>query len=162
MGDAVCGVAWALRGRAGAAWLGGLVLLSAFAGKTAARAQGDTLYGALVMASNVEHPAEPPPEIRPELENLRAVFGYNEFVTLGQTRKPVLDGTEDWLVSSPKFFLRVDTKNPAPGGYALALQLFREDRVIARAKVRLARDSPLFIRGPMVARGQLIILLKIQ
>lgn len=114
------------------------------------------------MASNVEHPAEAPPAIRPEVENLRAVFGYNEFVILGEKRKSMLDGTEDWLVSSPKFFLRVDTRNPIPGGYAMALQLFGEKKVIARAQANLTRESPLFIRGPMMAKGQLIILLKIQ
>lgn len=156
-----CGVAAkARRRRAGVACLG--VLLFLLLAPLAARAQGDTLYGALVLANNAEHPAEPPPEIRPELENLRTVFGYNEFVILGQKRKPVLDGTEDWLVSSPKFFLRVDTRNPIPGGYAMSLQLFREKRVIAEARAKLTRDTPLFIRGPMVAKGQLIILLKIQ
>lgn len=142
------------------AGLSGLFLLLAL--PTTARAQGDTLYGALVMASNVEHPAEAPPAIRPEADNLRAVFGYNDFVILGQKRKPMVDGTDDWLVSSPKFFLRVDTKKPVPGGYALALQLFCEKRIIAQARAKLTRETPLFIRGPMVARGQLIILLKIQ
>lgn len=147
--------------KAGMARLGSLVLLSIFFGHAAAWAQGDTLYGALVMASNVEHPAEAPLEIRSELEDLRAVFGYNEFIILGQKQKPVLDGTEDWLVSSPKFFLRIDTKNPIPGGYAMGLQLFSEKKVIAQARAKLTRENALFIRGPMVAQGQLIILLKI-
>lgn len=126
------------------------------------RAQGDTLYGALVMASNAERPAEPPLEIQPELENLRGVFGYNQFVILGQKCQTLTQGTEDWLVSSPKFFLRVDTRNPVPGGYAVGLQLFREKRMLAQARLNLTRGSPLFIRGPMVAKGQLVILLKVQ
>ncbi len=136
--------------------------MALLAAAPAVRAQGDTLYGALVMASNVEHPAESPLEIAPELENLRTVFGYNQFVILGQKRKAVVQGTEDWLVSSPEFFLRVDTRTPVPGGYALGLQLFREKRVLAQARVNLTRGNPLFIRGPMVARGQLVVLLKVQ
>lgn len=124
--------------------------------------QGETLYGALIMASNAEPAGPPPPELVPEWENLRGVFGYSQFVVLGQKRKPIVDGTEDWLVSSAKFFLRVDTKSPIPGGYALGLQLYRDKHVFAEAQVKLKRDNPLFIRGPMTSKGQLVILLMIQ
>ena len=124
-------------------------------------AQGDTLYGALIMATNSDHPRPPPEELRTQVENLKAVFGYSEFQLLGQKRKVVPTGKEDWLVSSRQFFLRVDTKNPVRGGYALGLELRRENAVLVQADVELRRDQPLFIRGPFVGQGQLLILLMV-
>ena len=126
-----------------------------------ARAEGETLYGALIIATKVEHPTPPPEELRAQAENLHTVFGYNEFRVLGQKRKLVSKGTEDWLVPSRQFFLRVDTRNPVAGGYALGLELRKEDRVIVEADVKLNRDRPLFISGPLVGQGQLIILLMV-
>ncbi len=124
-------------------------------------AEGDTLYGALIMATNAEHPALPPEELRTQAGNLHTVFGYNEFRVLGQKRKVVAKGPEDWLVPSRQFFLRVDTKSPTAGGYALELELLKEDQVIVEAEVKLNRERPLFIRGPFVGQGQLIILLMV-
>ena len=124
-------------------------------------AQGDVLYGALVLATNADHPAPVPEELRSQAGNLRMVFGYNQFRVLGQKRKAVPTGNEDWLVSSPQFFLRVDTKNPVAGGYAVDLQLLKENKVLVEAETDLKRDRPLFIRGPFVGQGQLIILLMV-
>jgi hypothetical protein len=138
-----------------------LLLLATCAFPSRARAQGDVLYGALVLATNADHPAEPPPELRSQAANLRAVFGYNQFRLLGQKRKAVPTGTEDWLVSSPQFFLRVNTKNPVPGGYAVNLQLLKENKILVEADTNLQRNRPLFIRGPFVGQGQLIILLMV-
>lgn len=126
-----------------------------------ARAEGDVLYGALILATNAEHPTPPPDELKTQAASLRAVFGYNQFRLLGQKRKAVPTGREDWLVPSRKFFLRVDTKSPVPGGYALGLDLLQEERVVVQADVKLNRARPLFIRGPFVGQGQLIILLMV-
>ena len=132
-----------------------------FFATTAARAEGDTLYGALIMATNAAHPAPPPEELRGQAGNLQAVFGYNEFRVLGRKRASVVKSPEDWLVQSRQFFLRVNTKNPVEGGYSLGLELRQEDHVIVQADVKLNRDRPLFIRGPFVGQGQLIILLMV-
>ena len=89
---------------------------------------------------------------------MRKIFGYNEFHLLGEKRKAIDTGQEDWLVPSRQFILRVDTSDPIADGYALALQLLEEDRVIVDASVKLKRDHPLFIRGPFVGDGQILIL----
>ena len=126
-------------------------------------AQGDTLYGALIMATNNDdHPAPVPPELRGQAANLESVFGYNEFRVVGQKHKALTTGTEDWLVSGRHFFLKIDTKNPVMGGYALGLQLLKEKQVLVEADVKLSRERPLFIRGPFVGQGQLIILLMVE
>ena len=90
---------------------------------------------------------------------MEAIFGYNQFRVLGHKREAVTKGTEDWLVPSKQFFLRVDTKNPVPNGYALGLELKRDDHVIVSADVNLNRQRPLYIRGPFAGEGQLLILL---
>ncbi len=140
--------------------VGCLTLLAPWA-VSSASAQGDVLYGALILATNAEHPAAPPAELQSQAANLRTIFGYNEFRLLGQKRKVVMTGTEDWLVSSRQFFLRVDTEHPVPGGYALGLKLLRENRELVEAECQLSRDQPLFIRGPFVGQGQLLILLMV-
>lgn len=141
-----------------------LLAASAWGMVTSPRANAgdqDVLYGALIMATNAEKPAPPPEELRTQETNLKAVFGYNQFRILGQKRETVATGTEDWLVPSRQFFLRVDTKSPVQNGYALGLQLRRDDHVLVAADVKLSRERPLYIRGPFVGEGQLLILLMV-
>lgn len=124
-------------------------------------ASRDVLYGALVMATKSDHPQPPPEALKTQAKNLEQIFGYNEFHLLGEKKKAINTGQEDWLVPSRQFILRVDTKNPIADGYALALELLEEDRVIVDASVKLKRDHPLFIRGPFVGEGQILILLTV-
>ena len=135
------------------------------AGAAPAHAQvqqvADTLYGALILATNAEQPRPPAEALRGQAANLHTVFGYNDFRVLAENRKTIATGQEDWLVPSRQFFLRVDTRRPVPGGYALGVQLLQQDRVMVDADVKLSRDRPLFIRGPLVANGQMIILLMV-
>ncbi len=125
------------------------------------RHAADTLWGGLVMATNEPSPGELPAELRGQERRL-TVFGYNHFRLIGQNRKTVPTGTEDWLVPGRVFSMRVDTKNPLPdGGYALDLQLFQQQKLLVEAGVKLQPGHPLFIRGPLVGRGQLIIVLMV-
>ena len=123
----------------------------------------DVLYGALILATHTDdpRPAELPVPLRPLAKQL-GVFGYNQFQVLGEKRAAVPTGTEDWLVPSRQFFLRVDTRTRLPegDGYQLDLQLFQHDRPLTTVDCRLRRDRPLFVRGPLVGAGQLIILLR--
>lgn len=137
------------------------VTLLAGTGVRPVRAEGDVLYGALLMATTEVQPVPAPAELKTQEASLETVFGYNQYRILGQKRKTVTTGTEDWLVPSRKFFLRVDTKSPVPNGYTLGLQLLRDDKVIVSADVKLSRERPLYIRGPFVGEGQLIILLMV-
>ena len=121
----------------------------------------DVLFGALVMATKSDHPQPPPAALQGQAKNLEEVFGYNEFKVLGEKRNNTMTGKEDWLVSSRQFFLRVDTKQKIPGGYSLGLQLLQQDRVMVEADAKLSKERPLFIRGPFVGQGQLLILLMV-
>ena len=154
---------WVLK-RSLAGWtLGTVLVFLVVTSVPEAHAEGDTLYGALILATNNDdHPAPVPPELAKQAANLENVFGYNEFRLVGQKHQPLTTATEDWLVSGHQFFLKINTKNPVMGGYALAVQLLKENRVLVEADVKLSRERPLFIRGPFVGQGQLIILLMVQ
>lgn len=131
----------------------------------AARAEGDTLYGSLIMATvndDEAHPSPVPPELRTQAAALESVFGYNEFRILAQKRQPLTTATEDWVVQGKGFSLKVDTKYPVMNGYALGLQLLKDKQVLVEAEVKINRDRPCYIRGPFVGRGQVIILLMVQ
>lgn len=121
----------------------------------------DVVYGALVLATKSEHPQPTPEVLRPQAESLQKIFGYNEFRLLGEKKKAMNTGQEDWLVPSRQFVLHVDALSAISDGYALALALKEEDRQIVEAKVKLKRDHPLFIRGPFVGNGQILILLTV-
>lgn len=123
----------------------------------------DTLYGALILATNdPADPTELPPTLRPLAQQLGA-FGYTHFRLLGEKTKAVPTGTEDWLVPSRQFYLRVDTKSRLPdgSGYRLGLQLLQHDRLLREVDYTLRREHPLFIRGPMLGAGQLVVLLAV-
>ena len=97
----------------------GLLLV---AGPQQARAEGDTLYGALIMATNAERPTLAPEELRGQAANLRTVFAYNAFRVVGQRRKLVTTRTEDWLVPSRQFFCGSMQRTPwevdTPSGWS--------------------------------------------
>ena len=122
---------------------------------------GEVLYGALVLATRSEHPQPAPDALRDEAADMQKIFGYNQFQLLGEKKKAVPTGKEDWLVASRQFILNVDTQKKIVGGYALALKLLEEDRVLIGADVKLRREHPLYIRGPFVGDGQILILLTV-
>lgn len=135
-------------------------------GASDARAQqppedGDVLYGALVLATRSDHPQPAPDALKTEAADMQKIFGYNQFQLLGEKKKSVPTGQEDWLVASRQFILNVDTQRKIVGGYALALKLLEEDRVLIGADVKLRREHPLYIRGPFVGDGQILILLTV-
>ena len=60
----------------------------------------ETVWSGLVMAENVSRPAPIPAELTRIEETLKELFGYNQFQVIGQSRKTLKTGEEDWLASS--------------------------------------------------------------
>jgi hypothetical protein len=54
------------------------------------------------------------------------------------------------------------TSKEARGGYLLNLNIFQQKRQVCTSEVKLAPNSPLFIRGPLYGKGQIIIVLQVQ
>lgn len=126
------------------------------------RAAGDTIWSALVHATNETSPEETPTELRRIEEKLENVFGYNQFRLLGEHAEQMDDPKEYWLIPSRIFSLRVASKMADKIGYRLKLELYHEKRRITEFEANLGAQSAIFIRGPLYAGGQLIIVLMVK
>lgn len=125
----------------------------------------DNLWSAVLIASNEKQPKETPPQLGLSSERLKRVLGYNQFEILGAATTTIADKVERTLSPTEHFSLtlkaRRSTAKAARGGYMLDLELFHDKKQLVETEARLAPDSPLFIRGPMHARGQILIVLKV-
>jgi len=143
------------------------VLLTAIAllpmiGITTSARGADTVWSGLVMANNVPEPTPIPAELSGLETTLKHIFGYNQFQVIGQARKTLKTGGEEWLASSKYFSLRVDSKAQGNSAYLLNLQLFQEQKLLLETDARLTKRRPLVIKGPLVGDGQLVLLLVVE
>jgi hypothetical protein len=126
----------------------------------------DKIWSAVVIASNAATPQQAPTQLAPVFERLKRVFGYNQFEILGSTTMSIDDQVERWLVPTEHFWVNVKARRAsakeARGGYLLNLELFHDKRPLVETEAKLAPDSPLVIRGPLHARGQILIVLQVQ
>ena len=129
---------------------------------TASARAAQTVWSGLVIANNVERPDAIPPELDRLEGTLKKWFGYNQFKLIGQSRKALVTGSEDWLASSKYFSLHVDSKSGSEKGYVLTLKLFQEKNLLLETEAKLSKASPLLIKGPQVGDGQLLLLLVVQ
>ena len=121
------------------------------------------VWSGLVIANNVQQPEPIPGELKRMEDTLKELFGYNQFKVIGQSRKAVVTGSEDWLAQSKYFSLHVDSKEGTDKtGYLLNLKLFQEQSLLLETDAKLTKASPLVIKGPLVGDGQLILLLVVQ
>jgi hypothetical protein len=136
--------------------------LLALAVTTAPRAQAaKTVWSGLIIAQNVQNPTPTPPELVSIEQTLKELFGYNQFEIIGQSRKTLKTGEEDWLASSKYFSLHVDARGKESSGYVLNLKLYKENELLLEWDAQLGRQSPLVIKGPFVGDGQLLLVLKL-
>lgn len=127
-----------------------------------AQANSDRIWAALVLATN-ETPARPAPaELEPFVGEMQKIFGYNSFYLLGNKRKKISAGTEEWLVPSKEFFLHVKCHNQESAAYDMSIDLYAKKELMFTSRVKLARDAPLYIRGPQWGKGQLLYILEIR
>jgi len=137
------------------------VLILALASEAPAQAS-ESVWSGLVMANNVPEPTPIPAELNGLEGTLKQLFGYNQFQVIGQSRKTLKTGEEDWLATSKYFSLHVDSKAAKRSSYVLNLQLFQEQKLLLETKAKLSKSSPLVIKGPQVGDGQLVLLVVIE
>lgn len=128
---------------------------------TARAAEDDRIWGALVLATNSPNPKAPAPELKRFAGKIEKFFGYNQVELIGSAAKTVTADCERWLVPSQNFWLCVKSKQAQEHGYLLDITLFHDKRCLVTAKAKVSPGSPLLIRGPLHARGQLIIVLEV-
>lgn len=122
-----------------------------------------TVWSGLVIANNVPQPEPAPAELKRLEGTLKELFGYNQFTVIGESRKSLVTGSEDWLARSKYFSLHVDSKDGNDKtGYRLDLKLYQEKNLLLETEAKLSKASPLIIKGPLVGDGQLILLLVVQ
>jgi hypothetical protein len=122
----------------------------------------ETVWSGLVIAENVEQPQPIPPELTRIEQPLKHLFGYNQFQVIGQSRKALKTGQEDWLATSKFFGLHVNARGESEVGYVLNLKLYKEKELLLETDAKLSRRSPLVIKGPQVGSGQLLLVLVVQ
>ena len=122
----------------------------------------ETVWSGLVVAENVAQPQPIPPELTRIERPLKQLFGYNQFQVIGQSRKTLKTGQEDWLATSKFFGLHVDARGESDAGYVLNLKLYKEKELLLETDAKLSRRSPLIIKGPQIGGGQLLLVLIVQ
>jgi hypothetical protein len=122
----------------------------------------EKVWSGLLIANNSAPPEPTPPELTKLEGTLRQLFGYSRFQLIGQARKTLEKGDEDWTASSKYFALQIDSRGEKGGAYLLNLKLFQEQKLLLETDASLSKASPLVIRGPQVGDGQLVLVLVVQ
>lgn len=136
-------------------------LLLGFVCLTGAHAAGDRIWSAIVLATR-ETPSKPIPKaLKDYAPTIVKVFGYNTLYFLGDKKQDIKTGEESWLVPNKELFFRVQCLKREVSTYVLQVDLYQEKTLLLSTTVRLARDAPLYIRGPQWGKGQLILLLEV-
>jgi hypothetical protein len=130
----------------------------------AGESEGNAIWTGLVLASEEQTPSPVPEELAAYSDQLKNIFGYNQFELLGQRTETIDSRNEHWLVPSEDFSLLVNCKKASRPdfNYRLKLQLFQEKKLLADMDARLAGQNLLFIRGPFYGKGQLVIVLVVK
>jgi len=122
----------------------------------------DFIWSGIVLGTNLPHAGEQSPEIALLRGKLRSIFGYNQFRLIREHTERMDSPVERWLLPGKSFSLRVSSAAKADMAYRLHLQVFEEKRMLAETEARLGVQSPVFIRGPLCGRGQLIFILLVR
>jgi hypothetical protein len=142
--------------------LAALLGFAFFFGANQATKAGERVWSGLVVATNAGRPHAPPAEMHRFEGTLKQTFGYNQFELIGQSRKALQNGEENWMASSKHFSLHVDARGATRDGYRLKLVLFQDRQVLLETDATLTKSSPLVIKGPQIGAGQLLLLLVVQ
>jgi hypothetical protein len=120
------------------------------------------IWSALVLATQAEEPKPLPTELAKIGPKIVRIFGYNQLEIIGSATKTIDEEVERWLVPTPNFWLCVKSNRKAEGAYTMDLKIFQDKRCLVETQAKLSPTCPLLIRGPVHARGQLIIVLQVQ
>ena len=132
-------------------------------GSAPATQASQTVWSGLVIANNAAKPEPVSPDLVYLEETLKDWFGYNQYRVIGQSRKTLVTGSEDWLAQSKYFSLHIDSKEGNDKtGYRVDLKLFQEKNLLLEWEAKLSKERPIIVKGPQVGDGQLLLLLVVQ
>ncbi len=122
----------------------------------------DTIWSGIVLGTNVAPARELSPEIARLHGQLKDVFGYNQFRLLREHTELMDSPVERWLLPGKFFSLRITSARKMDLGYRVHLKIFQQKTMLAETEANLGLRSPVFIRGPLFGRGQLIFILSVR
>jgi hypothetical protein len=138
------------------------VLLLIMAPPGAYAAVGDRIWSALTLATIEPSAASIPESLKKLAPAIKEIFGYNSLYLVGEKKRDLFPGSEEWLIPSKEFFLKVECLSQELTSYLLRIQLYREKTLLVTTEAKLAKDAPLYIRGPQWGRGLLIFVLEVR
>lgn len=141
-----------------------MALIALIAAVTAcpAHARGDEIWGALILLTTEKEDKPVPAKLEPFAAEIQRVFGGNTLYLLGHKKRDLEPGTEEWLIPSKRIFMRLRVKAREESAYLLEIELYDGTTLLVSAEARLAKDAPLYIRGPQWGPGRLIALLNVK
>jgi len=123
----------------------------------------DSIWSGIVLATNVpQTKVETSPEVARLHNELKNLFGYSQFRLIREHTELMDSPVERWLLPGKSFSLRVSSAKKVEMGYRLHLQIFEDKEMLAETDARLGMQSPVFIRGPLCGRGQLVFILLVR
>jgi hypothetical protein len=123
---------------------------------------GDRIWGTLALAT-VEPSAAPVPTALKRLApTIHQIFGYNSLYLLGAKKRDLFPGSEEWLLPTKEFFFKIQCLSQELTSYLLRIELYRDKNLLVTAEAKLAREAPLYIRGPQWGSGLLIFVLEVR
>jgi hypothetical protein len=129
---------------------------------TSALARGDEIWGALILLTTESEEKPLHRKLKPFADEIQRVFGGNTLYLLGHKERDLEPGHEEWLIPSKRIFMRVRVKAREESAYLLDIDLYDGTTLLVSAEARLAKDAPLYIRGPQWGPGRLIALLNVK
>jgi hypothetical protein len=138
------------------------VLVFIMASPRADASAGDRIWSALALAT-IEPSATPIPlPLERFAPTINEVFGYNSLYLLGEKKRDLFHGSEEWLIPTKEFFFKVQCLSQDLTSYLVRIELYRAKNLLVTTKAKLAKEAPLYIRGPQWGRGLLIFVLEVR
>lgn len=133
-----------------------------FGGISHGHAKDNKLWGAVLLGTNGNPPKALPTELKPYQKRLEGVFGYSTFHVLGKSSHQIDSNKEQWLIPGKTFSVRSVVQSTSDANFKVDLQLFQGKKELVQTIAKLGPRSPLFIRGPLYGKGQLIIAIMVR
>ena len=125
------------------------VLLFIMAPPGAYAAAGDRIWSALTLATIEPSAASVPESLKKLAPAINEIFGRTiASIWSARKKRDLFHGSEEWLIPSKEFFFKVQCLSQELTSYLLRIQLYRQKTLLVTTEAKLAKDAPLYIRGP--------------
>ena len=123
------------------------------------------VWGALIYAGDgkVKGVEKTSPAFEALKPRLAKVFKTEKFTVIAQHQQKIFKEYESWVVPSKELYLKIDSRGPAEGGGTkLDLQVWQDEKVLAKTDAVLKENRPLFVGGPKWRGGRLIFVVMLE